>query len=178
MSALIRLRGLIVVALMLAAGFSNHTNAADSIELTGDGWHRWQVPSIEHPEDETIYVLIKSGKATEIEIRGHWCNGHSHKNAIDHGVLSVDESIDWLQQYLGTRSDLSSDALAAISRHAGVECPLSRVHSKNYIAAIAAITTVRTAKLNVAFPAETHTSGSTFTRSDGNDCFIYKFHAT
>ena len=119
MSALIRLRGLIVVALMLAAGFSNHTNAADSIELTGDGWHRWQVPSVEHPEDETIYVLIKSGKATEIEIRGHWCNGHSHKNAIDHGVLSVDESIDWLQQYLGTRSDLSSDALAAISRHAG-----------------------------------------------------------
>jgi hypothetical protein len=119
MSALIRLRGLVVVALMLAAGVSNQTDAADSIEITGDGWHRWQVPSVGHPEDETIYVLIKSGKATEIEIRGHWCNGHSHKNAIDHGVLSVDESIDWLQQYLGTRSDLSSDALAAISRHAG-----------------------------------------------------------
>lgn len=116
---LLRVRGLIVVALMIAAGFSNQTNAADPIEFKEDGWHSWQVPSVEHAEDETIYVLIKSGKTKEIEIRGHWCNGHSHKNAIDHGLLSTDESIDWLQQYLGTRSDLSSDALAAISRHAG-----------------------------------------------------------
>jgi hypothetical protein len=119
MSALIRLRGLVVVALMVAAGLSNQTNAAAPVEITGDGWHRWQVPSVKHLEDETIYVLIKSGKTKEIEIRGHWCNGHTHKNALDHGTLSTDESIDWLQQYLGTRSDLSSDALAAISRHAG-----------------------------------------------------------
>jgi hypothetical protein len=119
MSMLIRLRGLVVVALMIAAGLSNQSNAADPIKFKEDGWHRWQVPSVEHPEDEVIYALIKSGETREIEIRGHWCNGDTHQNAIDHGPLSSDESIDWLQQYLGTRSDLSSDALAAISRHAG-----------------------------------------------------------
>jgi len=119
MSLLIRVRGLVVVALMIAAGFSSQSNAAGTIVFNEDGWHSWQVPSVEYAEEETIYVLIKSGKTKEIEIRGHWCNGHSHKDAIDHGVLSTDASIDWLQQYLGTRSDLSSDALAAISRHAG-----------------------------------------------------------
>ncbi len=35
------------------------------------------------------------------------------------GNRSTDESIDWLQQYIRSRSDLGSDALAAISRHAG-----------------------------------------------------------
>lgn len=119
MSVLIRVRGLVMVALMIAAGFSNQSNAADPIEFNEDGWHSWQVPSVEYAAEETIYVLIKAGKAKEIEMRGRRCNGHLHKNTIDHGLLSSDESIDWLQQYLGTRSDLSSDALAAISRHAG-----------------------------------------------------------
>ena len=119
MSQFIRFRGLVVVALMVAAGLSNQSNAAATIEFKEDGWHRWQVPSVEHPEEEVIYVRVKSGETKEIEIRGDWCNGHTHKNAIDHGTLSTDESIDWLQQYLGIRSDLGSDALAAISRHAG-----------------------------------------------------------
>ena len=87
------------------------------------GWHTWQVPSVRFAENETIYVLIKSGETKEIEVAGDWCWGRSERNRrnnpIDHGVLTTDESIDWLQQYLGTRSDLSSDALAAISRHAG-----------------------------------------------------------
>jgi hypothetical protein len=59
-----------------------------------------------------------------------------------------------------------------------IECPLSRVHPKNYIAAITAVTAVRAAKLDVPFPAETGASRPTITRSDGNNCFIYKFHAS
>ena len=124
MSLLIRMRGLIVVTLMIAAGLSNQTNAASPMQLSEDGWHSWRVASDEHSGEETIYVLIKSGKPTEIEILGQWCNGRwrersQHEQAIDLGLLSADESIDWLQQHIGTRSDVSSDALAAISRHGG-----------------------------------------------------------
>ncbi len=124
MSLLIRMRGLIMVALMVAAGLSNQTNAASPLQLSEDGWHSWRVASDERSGEETIYVLIKSRKPIEIEILGQWCNGRwrersRHEQAIDLGLLSTDESLDWLQQHIGTRSDLSSDALAAISRHTG-----------------------------------------------------------
>ena len=39
--------------------------------------------------------------------------------ATDLGLLKADQSIDWFEQYIGTHSDLSSDALAAISMHEG-----------------------------------------------------------
>ena len=124
MSLLVRMRGLIVIMLMVAAGFSNQTNAASIINLSEDGWHSWQVASVEPAAEETIYVLVESGKPVEIEIAGRWCNGQrhdqwKHEQAMDLGSLGADESIDWLQQHIGTGSDLSSDALAAISRHAG-----------------------------------------------------------
>lgn len=123
MSRLMRARGLIVVVLMFAAGVSNQSTAADQLQLREDGWHSWQVASVEYAESETIFVKIKSGNVTEIEFRGDGCWGRSRKdardNAIDHGALSSDESIDWLQQFLGPRSELASVALAAISRHAG-----------------------------------------------------------
>ena len=119
MSLLVRMRGLIVVALMVAAGLSNQSDAASPINLSEDGWHTWRVASVKQPDEETIFVLVKSGKPVEIEIAGNWCNRRRHEQAIDLGLLSTDESIDWLQRHLGTRSDLSSDALAAVSRHAG-----------------------------------------------------------
>ena len=90
MSALIRLRGLVVVALMVAAGLSNQTNAAGSLEFKEDGWHSWEAPSVEYTENEMFYVSIKSGKVREIEVRGDWCWGHSHKNAIEHGPVDTD----------------------------------------------------------------------------------------
>lgn len=119
MAFLFRLRGLAVVALMFAAGISSQTIAAGTLQLNEDGWHRWQVSSVKQHADETIFVLIMSGKAKDIEIAGHWCNGHRHEQAIDHGLLSTDESIDWLQQHLDDPSSLRSDAIAAISMHAG-----------------------------------------------------------
>jgi hypothetical protein len=120
MTRLTHLRGIMLIAIMFAACVSSQTNAADTLQLSQDGWYRWRVPSVQqNNEEETIYVLVSSGKPQEIEISGHWCNGRKHEPAIDLGLLTTDASIDWLQQYLGTRSDLSEDALAAISRHAG-----------------------------------------------------------
>jgi hypothetical protein len=113
------MRGLLVTVLMLAASLSSESRAAAELQLTADGWHSWRVASVSDGDEETILVRVKSGVPTDIEILGHWCNRHRHDDAIDHGVLNADTSIDWLQQYLGRRDDLGEDALAAISRHAG-----------------------------------------------------------
>ncbi len=124
MSLLIRMRGQIAFALMIAAGLGNETIASGLISLAEDGWHTWRVPSIEIPGEERINVLMRSGEPTAIEVPGRWCNNAPHDGEVtDLGLVGADESIDWLQQYIGPRSDLSSDALAAISRHAG-ERPL------------------------------------------------------
>ena len=119
MSLLIRMRGLIAFALMIAAGLGNETIASGLITLSEDGWHTWRVPSVEVPGEERIYVLMRSGEPAEIEVPGRWCNTPHDDEVIDLGLVSTDESIDWLQQYKISRSDLGSDALAAISRHAG-----------------------------------------------------------
>ncbi len=120
MSWLIRMRSLIAVALMIAASLGNETIASDLIALSEEGWHTWRVPSVEVPGEERIYVLMRSGEPAEIEVTGRWCNNLPHDGeVIDLGLVSTDESIDWLQQYIGSRTDIGSDALAAISRHAG-----------------------------------------------------------
>jgi len=113
------LRGILLLAIMSAACAGSQTYAANVLQLTEDGWYRWRVPAAQPNEEETIYVRVNAGKPQAIEISGHWCNGQKHAAAIDLGVLTTDESIDWLQRYLGADSDLREDALAAISRHAG-----------------------------------------------------------
>ena len=124
MSMLQRIRGAWLVALLFAAAFSGQLNAAGQINLAGDGWYTWRVASVDVGADERIFVRVKSGKPKEIEVAGKWCNGHwgnkrQYDPLVDLGLLDTDESIDWLRQYIGSRSDLSSDALAAISVHAG-----------------------------------------------------------
>lgn len=119
-----RFTGLVLVGLLFAAGTSSQTRAAEAINLSADGWYTWRVASAGEYDEEQFYVLIKSGKPKEIEIVGHWCNRWSRSDkrwpeATDFGRLDTDSSIDWLQQYIGERSDLSSDALAAISMHEG-----------------------------------------------------------
>jgi hypothetical protein len=113
------MRGLLVVVLMLAAGLSSEGRAANELQLSADGWHSWRVASVTQYDEETIFVLIKSGKPAEIDVAGHWCKQRQPENVIDHGLVSTDTSIDWLQQHLGDPSDIGEDALAAISRHAG-----------------------------------------------------------
>ena len=124
MARLNRISGLLLIVLLLAAGASSQARAAEPINLTDDGWYTWRVASAGEYNEEQFYVQLKSGQPKEIEIVGHWCNSwhRSDKNypeATDLGLLDTDTSIDWLQQLTGERSDLSSDALAAISMHEG-----------------------------------------------------------
>jgi hypothetical protein len=124
MARLNRFSGLVLIVLLLAAGASSQARAAEPINLTDDGWYTWRVASAGEYDEEQFYVQLKSGEPKEIEIVGHWCNNwkrsdKKYPEATDLGLLDTDTSIDWLQQLTGERSDLSSDALAAISMHEG-----------------------------------------------------------
>ncbi len=141
MARLNRFSGLVLIAVLLAAGASSQARAAEPINLSDDGWYTWRVAATGEYDEEQFYVLIKSGKPKEIEIVGHWCNrwnGSDKKYpvATDLGMLDTNSSIDWLQQYTGERTDLSSEALAAISRHEGtraVQVLIDIVESKAHM---------------------------------------------
>lgn len=117
---------LLLVAVFAAAMIDNAARAAEAIAFDADGWYSWRVATAGEFAEEKFYVRIKSGEPQEIEFVGHWCQGwkrvrvHQRRNypdAIDLGLVNTDISIDWFRQYIGERSDLSSDALAAISMH-------------------------------------------------------------
>ncbi len=122
MTLLHRASGLLLIVLLIAAGTSSEIRAAETINLDADGWYTWRVEPGGEFDQEKFYVLMQNGEPQEIEIVGRWCNGwqrfdQRYPEAVDFGVLDTDQSIDWFEQYIGTRSDLSSDALAAISMH-------------------------------------------------------------
>ncbi|MGI9221275.1 MAG: hypothetical protein ACR2QS_09600 [Woeseiaceae bacterium] len=126
MAALNRLSRLLLVALLIAAGITGPTRAAESLELGAEGWHTWRVASVDDFEEEQFFVLMRSNEVKKIHIVGRWCNGWSWKRsernypeAVDLGFVETEQSIDWFQPYIGKRTELSSDALAAISQHAG-----------------------------------------------------------
>ena len=117
---------LFLVAVIASASFGSEIRAEDAIQFGEDGWYSWQVATTGEFAEEKFYVRIRSGDAQEIEIVGHWCQGWKrvrtfdraqYPDAIDFGLIDTDASIDWFQQFIGDRSDLGSDALAAISMH-------------------------------------------------------------
>lgn len=124
MARLNRIASLMLVVLLLAAGAGSEIRAAETLRLDDDGWYTWRVASVSEFYEEQFYVLVKSGEPREIKIIGQWCNSWNRSDrrypeAVDLGLLDADRSIDWFEQYIGSRSDLSSDALAAISMHEG-----------------------------------------------------------
>jgi hypothetical protein len=117
-----RLAGLLLALVLFAAGSNSEIRAAEIIKLDDDGWYTWRVKSVGEYEEQKFYVQVQDGKAKEIEIVGRWCDGwhrseREYPEAVDLGLLEADPSIDWFEQYIGKRSDLGSDALAAISMH-------------------------------------------------------------
>jgi hypothetical protein len=117
-----RLPSLLLIIVLLAAGITSEARGANPINFGDDGWYSWRVATVGEYAEEEFYVRIKSGKPQEIEIIGHWCHGWKrsrthYPDATDFGLVDTDLSIDWFQQYIGDRSDLGSDALAAISMH-------------------------------------------------------------
>ena len=117
-----RIPGLLLAMVLFAAGMSSQLQAAETFKLGDDGWYTWRVKAIGEYEEQKFYVHMQDGNAKEIEIVGRWCDAwqrseRQYPEAIDFGLLEADPSIDWFEQHIGDRSDLGSDALAAISMH-------------------------------------------------------------
>lgn len=110
---------LLLVALLFAACIESESLAADFETPVADGWHTWQVVAAGGGELQ-IFTSMKSGKPARIRLRGDsLCSENFDVEALNLGLVDVDQSIDWLQQYITPRSELSSAALLAISLHPG-----------------------------------------------------------
>ena len=134
MTSLYRLSSLLLVVLLVVAGVSRPIRAAEPLAVDADGWYSWRVASVDEFEEELFYVNMQSGEARKIKIIGRWCNCSARNgwngwrgqrredefpDAVDLGFVDTDSSIDFFETYIGNRTDLSSDALAAISQHEG-----------------------------------------------------------
>ena len=126
MFRLARVRGLGVTALMVVACLGNETIASSVLNINADGWYTWRAPAVENSETREIqiYVLIEAGQTSKIALPGWHCRSGNKLDTInaeikDLGSVSADDSIDWLRRHIKAESDIASDALAAISQHAG-----------------------------------------------------------
>jgi len=122
----VRIRGLGVIALMAIACLGNETIASSVLDITEDGWYTWRAPAAENSEapEIQIYVLIEAGQPSKISMPDSHCRMVSKTKTInaeinDLGLVSADDSIDWLRPHIKVDSDIASDAFAAISRHSG-----------------------------------------------------------
>jgi len=126
MSSPTRVRGLGVIALMVITCLGNETIASSVLSITEDGWYTWRAPAVENAKTSEIqvYVLIESGQTSKISLAGWHCQTGNKLEKInaeikDLGSVSANDSIDWLRRHIKPESDIASDALAAISHHAG-----------------------------------------------------------
>ena len=115
---------LIIVAVLMAAGISSESLSAVFPGALDDGWHTWQTVAADGSELQ-VYASIKSDSPVKIRIRSNSvCWDDFKVDAQDLGPIDALQSITWLRRYISPQSDLSSDALMAISQHAG-ELPVN-----------------------------------------------------
>ena len=112
---------LVLIGLFIAAVITSESHGANFNVPADDGWYTWQVDASDGGELQ-VYTLVESGRPTKFRVRGgSVCYGNFRFNvdANDLGVIETDESIAWLQGFIRPAGDLSSDAIIAISLHAG-----------------------------------------------------------
>ena len=112
---------LLLIALFVAACIGSESLGANFRVPSDDGWYTWQVDASDGGELQ-VYALIESGSPTKFRVRGSslcYRNFRFNVDANDLGVIETDESIAWLQGFIRPAGDLSSDAIIAISLHAG-----------------------------------------------------------
>ncbi len=69
----------------------------------------------------SVYVRIKSGKVTKIRALTSDCPVTTRSPLDDLGVVSNSASVAWLLRQVDAETDVSEDAIAAISMHVGDE---------------------------------------------------------
>ena len=68
-------------------------------------------------DEMQIYVLQSGGTIDQIRAYSPQCPIRSESDITDLGSLETTESVSWLRQFVGTDSDVTHHALAAISVH-------------------------------------------------------------
>ncbi len=115
---------LIIAAVLFAACISNESLSAEFPGPLDNGWHTWQTTAADGSELQ-VYVSMRSDKPGEFRVRSNSvCWDDFNIDANDLGPIDTAQSIGWLRRYILPHSDLSSDALMAISQHAG-ELPIA-----------------------------------------------------
>ena len=112
---------LLLIALFIAACIGSESLGANFSVPSNDGWYTWQVDASDGGELQ-VYALIESGKPSKFRVRGGsvcYSNFKFDVEATDLGMVEADESVAWLQGFIRPAADLSSDAIIAISLHAG-----------------------------------------------------------
>jgi len=112
---------LVLIALFTAAVITSESHGANFNVPADDGWYTWQVDASDGGELQ-VYALIESGRPSKFRVRGGsvcYSSFKSNVEATDLGMVEADESIGWLQGFILPAGDLSSDAIIAISLHAG-----------------------------------------------------------
>jgi hypothetical protein len=112
---------LVLIGLFIAAVITSESHGANFNVPANDGWYTWQVDAADGGELQ-VYALIESGSPSKFRVRGDsvcYRNFKFNVEATDLGRVEADESIAWLQGFIRPAGDLSSDAIIAISLHAG-----------------------------------------------------------
>jgi hypothetical protein len=78
--------------------------------------HSDVVDFVEHMQ---VYVLLDGGTVQKLRTVSAQCPIRARTEITDLGIADVDESVDWLGNLISPRSNLSTQALAAISVHEG-----------------------------------------------------------
>ena len=112
---------LVLIGLFIAAVITSESHGANFNVPADDGWYTWQVDGSDGG-DLQVYALIESGNPVKFRVRGGsvcYSNFKFDVDATDLGMVEADESVAWLQGFIRPAGDLSSDAIIAISLHAG-----------------------------------------------------------
>ena len=96
--------------------------AAEFAAPSADGWHVWQVQSSSSSREfDDIYVQMKDGAVSKIEIHTSNCYERNRGPLTELGVVPNSESVAWLKNFLDSDTRVSQGAIAALSVHAGDE---------------------------------------------------------
>ena len=112
---------LVLIGLFIAAVITSESHGANFKVPADDGWYTWQVDGSDGGELQ-VYALIESGRPSKFRVRGGsvcYSNFKFNVESTDLGVVEADESVVWLQGFIRPAGELSSDAIIAISLHAG-----------------------------------------------------------
>ena len=78
-------------------------------------------PGFQPTGEMQIYVKLEGGRATKIRTLSPQCPVEASNDISDLGLVETSDSLDWLGAHVGDNARLSSEALLAISAHAGPE---------------------------------------------------------